>query len=118
MRSWLGASRGRWDGETLVVETTNFTDATSFRGSDEHLRVIERFTLSGPDALLYEFTIDNPGIFTRPWTAAYTMSRTADRMFEYSCHEGNYGLMNMLQRARYDRTSGRVSPLTRSRRSM
>jgi hypothetical protein len=102
VRSWLGASQGRWDGDTLVVETTHFTDATSFRGSDEHLRVIERFTLTDPDALRYEFTIDNPTAFTRPWTAAYTMSRTSDRMYEFACHEGNYGLVGILQGARYE----------------
>jgi hypothetical protein len=102
LRFWLGTSRGRWDGDTLVVETTNFTTETSFRGSDEHLKVIERFSLAGPDALRYEFTIDNPTAFTRPWTAVYTMPRTSDRMYEFACHEGNYGLVGMLRGARYE----------------
>lgn len=102
VRSWLGASRGGWEGETLVIETTHFTDQTSLRGSDEHLRVVERLTLVGPNALRYEFTLDNPTAFTRPWSGALTMTRTTDRMYEFACHEGNYGLPNMLQAARYE----------------
>jgi hypothetical protein len=102
LRSWLGYSRGRWEGETLVIETTHFTDQTSLRGSDEHLRVVERFSLEGPDALRYEFTIENPTAFTRPWSGAYTMSRTTDLIYEFACHEGNYGLANMLEAARYE----------------
>ncbi len=102
VRSWLGASRGRWDGETLVVETTHFNGETSLRGSDEHLRVVERFALQGPDALRYEFTIDNPTAFAKPWSGALTMTRTTDRMYEFACHEGNSGLPNMLQAARFE----------------
>ncbi len=102
MRFWLGASRGRWEGDTLVVETTHFTDQAPFRGSDERLRVVERFRLEGPDALRYEFTIDNPTAFTRQWTAAFTMTRTTDLLYEYACHEGNYGLPNILQGARVE----------------
>jgi hypothetical protein len=102
VRSWLGASRGRWEGATLVVETTHFTGETSLRGSDAHLRVVERFTLQGPDALRYEFAIDNPGAFTKPWSGALTMTRTSDQMYEFACHEGNYGLPNMLQSARFE----------------
>ena len=100
MRFWLGSSRGHWDNATLVVETTNFAEAVSFRGSDEHLRVVERFTLDGPDRLRYEFTIDDPTAFTHPWTGTFAMTRTADRMFEFACHEGNYGLRNILGAAR------------------
>jgi hypothetical protein len=100
MRFWLGSSRGRWDGDTLRVETTNFAEQVSFRGSDEHLRVVERFTLEGPDVLRYEFTIDDPTAFTQPWTGAFSMSRTTDRIYEFACHEGNYGLMNILRAAR------------------
>jgi hypothetical protein len=110
MRSWLGESRGRWDGDTLVVETTNFrTEAlfrgnaeVAFRGWDEHLRVTERFTRTGAGTLGYEFTVDNPAAFTRPWTARLQMSRSQEMVFEYACHEGNYGLVNMLRAARYD----------------
>jgi hypothetical protein len=100
LRFWLGSSRGHWDGDTLVVEMTNFAKEITFRGSDENLRVIERFTLESPDALRYEFTIDDPTAFTRPWTAAFTMTRTDVMMYEYACHEGNYGLMNILSAAR------------------
>jgi hypothetical protein len=102
VRSWLGASRGRWDGDALVVETTHFNGEAGLRGSDEHLRVVERFTLQGPDALRYEFTIDNPTTFGRPWSGALTMSRTTDRMYEFACHEGNSGLPNMMQAARFE----------------
>ena len=102
LRSWLGSSGARWEADTLVIETTNFDEEVVFRGSDEKLRVIERLRLEGPDALRYEFTIDNPTAFTRPWTATYTMSRTTDQMYEYACHEGNYGLPNILQGARYE----------------
>jgi hypothetical protein len=101
IRLWLGDSRGRWDGDTLVVETTNFTDQTPFRGSDEHLRLIERFTRTSADTLTYEFTVDNPTAFTKPWTVRTQMARTAEQMYEYACHEGNYGLLNMLSAARY-----------------
>jgi hypothetical protein len=100
MRFWLGSSRGHWDGDTLSVETTNFAEAVSFRGSDEHLHVLERFTLEGPDVLRYEFTIDDPTAFTRAWTGTFAMTRTTDRMYEFACHEGNYGLMNILGAAR------------------
>jgi hypothetical protein len=100
IRRWLGDSRGRWDGDTFVIETERFTDQTSFRGSDERLRVVERVSLAGPDTLAYEFTVDNPSVFTRPWTASFTMARTAARIYEYACHEGNYGMTNALKTAR------------------
>ena len=89
LHSWLGFRATGWEGETL--ETTHFTDQTSLRGSDEHLRVVERFSLEGPDALRYEFTIENPSAFTRPWSGAYTMTRTTELIYEFACHEGNYG---------------------------
>ena len=110
MRSWLGESRGSWDGDTLVVETTNFMTEASFRGNsevafrgwDEHLRVTERFTRTGEGTLGYEFTVDNPAAFTRPWTGRLQMSRSQEMVYEYACHEGNYGLVNMLRAARYE----------------
>lgn len=105
LRYWLGSSRGHWEGETLVVETTNFTDKTTFRGSDQNLRVVERFTLDGPDALRYEYTIDDPTAFTRPWTAAFTMTRSHEAMYEFACHEGNYGIQNALRTARHEEQS-------------
>jgi hypothetical protein len=107
MRFWLGSARGHWEGDTLSVETTNFADAISFRGSDDRLRVVERFTLDGPDALRYEFTIDDATAFTRPWTGAFTMTRTAERIYEFACHEGNYGLVNILRAARTEEAGKR-----------
>jgi len=100
IRSWLGDSRGRWDGNTLVVETTNFTPKTNVRGSGEQLRLVERFTRSGAGTLLYEFTVDDPESFTKPWTAVLPMARTTDQIFEYACHEGNYAMTGILRGAR------------------
>ena len=84
------------------METTQFGDQTSLRGSDAQLRVVERFALEGPDALRYAFTIENPTAFTKPWSGGFTMTRTTDLMYEFACHEGNHGLANMLQAARYE----------------
>jgi hypothetical protein len=100
IRKWLGDSRGRWEGDTLVVDTTNFTDKTNFRGADENLHVVERFTRTGPGALLYEFTIDNPTAFTKPWSTAVGMTKSDDRIFEYACHEANYAMSGILRGAR------------------
>ena len=100
IRRWQGDSRGHWEGNTLVVDTTNFTDKTNFRGADEQLHLVERFTRVDEAALLYEFTVDNPTAFTRPWSAVMPMTRTADRIFEYACHEGNYALEGILRGAR------------------
>jgi hypothetical protein len=102
IRQWLGDSRGRWEGDALIVETTNFTDRTSFRGSDRNLRVIERFTLPDAATLVYEFTIDDPTAFSAPWTARFPMMRSTEQMYEYACHEGNYGLLDTLKGARFD----------------
>jgi hypothetical protein len=100
IRQWLGDSRGRWEGNTLVVDTTNFTDKTNFRGSGEHLHLIERFTRVDADTISYEFTVDDPTSFTRTWTAAVPMTKTEGPIFEYACHEGNYGMTNLLNGAR------------------
>ena len=102
IRQWLGDSRGRWEGDTLVVETTNFTDRTSFRGSDQNLRVIERLTRPDADTLMYEFTIDDPTAFSASWTARFPMMRSTEQMYEYACHEGNFGLLDILKGARFD----------------
>jgi len=101
VRSWQGDSRGRWDGDTLIVETTNFNGKTSFRGADENLHLVERFKRVDPTTLLYEFTVDNPSAFTRPWSAAVPMTKSDDKIFEYACHEGNHALVNILRGARY-----------------
>ena len=102
IRQWLGDSRGRWEGDTLVVETTNFTAQTSFRGSDQNLRVVERLTRPDANTLMYEFTIDDPTAFSSPWTARFPMMRSTEQMYEYACHEGNFGLLDILKGARYD----------------
>jgi hypothetical protein len=100
IRRWLGDSRGRWEGDTLIVETTNFTDRTNFRGSGEHLRVVERFTRVAEDTLLYQFTVDDPQSFTRPWSGEIPMKKVEGPVFEYACHEGNYSMENILRAAR------------------
>ena len=100
MRSWLGDSRGHWDGNTLVVETTNFTGKTNVRGSGEGLRLVERFTRADAGTLLYEFSIDDPASFSKPWSAVLPMAKTDDRIFEYACHEGNYAMTGILRGAR------------------
>jgi hypothetical protein len=107
MRQWMGDSRGRWEKNTLVVETTNFTDKTASIaltgfavGSAEKLRLIERFTRIDAGTLTYEFTVDDPGTFIRPFTGRLPMNLTGERIYEYACHEGNYGMFNMLTGAR------------------
>jgi hypothetical protein len=99
IRQYMGDPRGRWEGSTLVVDVTNFTDKTNYRGSRETLHLIERFTRVGPDAIRYEVTVDDPQTFTKPWTAALDLT-TQSQLFEYACHEGNYGLSNILSAAR------------------
>jgi hypothetical protein len=100
VRSWMGDSRGHWDGNTLVVDTTNFSEKTNFRGADENMHLTERFTRSSEDTLIYQFTVDNETAFTRAWTAELPMRKSEDPMFEYACHEGNYSLLNVLAGAR------------------
>jgi hypothetical protein len=102
VHQWLGDSRGHWEGNTLVVDTTNFTDKTRFRGADEKLHLVERFTRVDPDTIMYEFTVDDPTAFTRSWTAQLPMRRTASPVYEYACHEGNYAMAGMLGGARAD----------------
>ncbi len=100
IRELRGDSRGHWDGNTLVVDTTNFNDEYSLEGSDRNLHLIERFTRTSPDTLLYEFTVDDPTAFTRPWTAQLAVTRTKGPIFEYACHEGNYAMTDILAGAR------------------
>ena len=108
VRQWMGDSRGHWEGDTLVVDTTNFIAKTSSfspsamvaLGSGEHLHLTERFTRVGPDTLLYEFTVRDPRTFTRPFTAAVPMKKLDAPIFEYACHEGSYGMVNLLSGAR------------------
>jgi len=104
---WVGDSRGHWEGDTLVVETTNLNEKSGFRGSSSTARVVERFTRITPDTLSYEFTLDDPKTWTAPWTAVVPMTKTEDPMFEYACHEGNYSMEGILGGARaQERTNG------------
>ena len=100
IRQMLGSSRGRWDGETLVVETSNFSNKTAFQGSSENMHLIERFTRVSPDMIRYEFTVDDPDTWTKPWSAEVPWKKTIGPIFEHACHEGNYGLANTLAGAR------------------
>jgi hypothetical protein len=100
IRQWKGDSRGRWEGDTLVVETTNFSDKNSFRGSGPHMKLTERFRRVDADTLLYQFTVNDAETFTQPWTAEIPVVRTPGPIFEYACHEGNYALRNVLAGAR------------------
>ena len=104
IRLWMGDSIGRWEGGTLVVDTTNFNDGGGFYGDaggnfgwDRNLHIIERFSLFDAETLLYQFEIDNPTTFTQPWKGELTMTRSTEMIYEYACHEGNYSLSNMLR---------------------
>jgi hypothetical protein len=100
IRQWHGSSRGRWEGDTLVVETINFTDLTSFQGATENMHLVERFTRINADTLIYEYTVTDPAAFVRPFTVSIPMTRTDSKIYEYACHEGNYGMTNLLSGAR------------------
>jgi hypothetical protein len=100
VRQWMGSYTGRWEGDTLVVETTNFTDKTAFQGSSENMHLTERFTRVDETTVLYKFTVDDPATWTRPWSAELPMKRTIGPLFEHACHEANYGLANTLAGAR------------------
>ena len=102
IRKWLGDSVGHWEGDTLVVETTNFNGGASFRGTTEHLTLTERYTRVAAGVLEYQFTVDDPTVWTRPWTGMFRwdLDPSQYELVEYSCHEGNYGLMNILTGAR------------------
>jgi hypothetical protein len=112
VRQWLGDSRGYWDGETLVVETINFSDKAEQRSAigpyfltfsaGDNLRLVERFTRIDADTMDYRFTVVDPTVDTQPWTASIPMRQTGDPLFEYACHEGNYALGNILAGARAD----------------
>jgi hypothetical protein len=100
MRFWMGDSVGHWEGDTLVVDTTNFTDKTRFRGSTENLHVVERFTRTSDHTLLYRFTVDDPKTWERSWTGEMTWPATDSHIYEYACHEGNYAMKDILKGAR------------------
>ena len=110
IRGWLGDSRGRWESDTLVVDTTNFTDKTNFRGSRENLHVVERFTRVDENTVRYEFTVDDPTTWTKPWSAEMPLARDKGPIFEYACHEANYGFANNLKGARAQETKEKKDP--------
>jgi len=97
VRQYIGDYRGRWEGNTLVIESTNFNDKTPFRGSTPALKVTERITPVDADTLLYRATVEDPNTWARPWTIEYPIVRTLEPMYEYACHEGNYGVANILR---------------------
>jgi hypothetical protein len=106
LRQWSGDSRGRWEGDTLLVDTTNFRDdgigvlSQKLQGTDQNLHVVERFRRVDGDTLLYEFTVDDPTVWMKPWSGSMPMAKTAEGIFEYACHEGNYGMRGILTGAR------------------
>ena len=100
IREWKGDSRGHWEGDTLVVDTINFTNKTGFRGASDNLHVIERFTRVDKETIVYKFTIDDPSTFTKPWSAEIPLTAAAGPIYEYACHEGNYALRDILAGAR------------------
>jgi hypothetical protein len=104
IRQLEGSSRGRWDGDTLVIETTNFTDMLMFaaQGASADMKLTERFTRVADDTLMYRFTVDDPKVWTRPWTAEVPWKKAIGPIFEHACHEGNYSLANLLRGARED----------------
>jgi hypothetical protein len=108
IRSYMGDARGRFEGDTLVVETTNFTDRIAYRGSSENLRLVERFRWVSPSTVEWSVTFDDPATWARPWTFAMNLTRTNERPFEYACHEGNYAMRNILSIARQEEAATRA----------
>ena len=100
IRKWLGDSVGHWDGDTLVVDTTNFSDKPGLRQASRNLHVVERFTRVDDETLLYQFTVDDPTVWTAPWSGEYVWPASDDRVYEYACHEANYALGGILRGAR------------------
>jgi hypothetical protein len=127
IRRYMGVSLGRWDVDTLIVETTNFKGDGQLwinrqvngllhrTTTDENLHLIERFRRTAPDTLLYEFTVNDPTVWTQPWSASMTMQKSDERIYEYACHEGNYAIANMLSGARAAEAaaSGKARPKSR-----
>jgi hypothetical protein len=102
IRRWSGDSRGRWDGDVLVVETTNFSAKSPYRGATEGMRLVERFRRTAEGTLMYEFTVNDPATWTQPWTGRIPMERLDDQVYEYACHEANYGMEGILKGTRAD----------------
>jgi hypothetical protein len=102
VREWTGDPRGHWEGDTLVVDSTNFIDETRVRGADQNLHLIEKFQRVGPDVLLYQFTVDDPTAFTKPWSGEIPMTKADGLLYEYACHEGNIGMKDIIVSAKAD----------------
>ena len=100
IRQWNGDSRGHWEGDTLIVDTTNYSPKSNFKGSAENLHLVERFKRVGPDTIEYEVNINDSSIWTAPWTAMIPLKKSEDPIFEYACHEGNIGMEGILAGAR------------------
>jgi hypothetical protein len=115
MRRWLGDSVGRWEGDTLVVDTINFKPQVNFRGSSEKLHVIERFTRTDANTILYKFTIDDPTTWTKQWSGEIPLRATDERLYEYACHEANYGLEGVLRGARAQEKRAEETPSTKKK---
>jgi hypothetical protein len=115
VRGYLGDPRGRWEGDTLVIETTNFSHQHEFFGSHEGLHLVERLTRTDPETILYEFTVSDPDTFTRPWSAAMPMRRTSEGVFPFECHEGNYSMEAILGGARLEEKAAQQGAKTGSR---
>jgi hypothetical protein len=105
VRQWLGDSRGHWEGDTLVVETTNFSDQATFEGSSRNMRLVERWTRVADDRIDYSFTVEDPSAWVRPWSARIAWNKTG-MLYEYACHEDNYSLYDMLSGARVQEKEG------------
>ena len=112
IRTWIGNARGRWEGDTLVVETTNYNDQATFRfpADNETLRVVERFTRVGDGQIDYQFMVDNPTMYTKPWKAVLPMAKVKGPIYEYACHEGNYGMANVLNGYRVQEKARQETP--------
>jgi hypothetical protein len=117
IRQWKGDSRGHWEGDTLVIDTTNFlfNDQSRFGVgyldgmTDENLHVVERLRRADPETIIYQATIDDPTVYSKPWSLEISMSKRTDRIFEYACHEGNYGMIGILSGARADEKKAALS---------
>lgn len=115
VRPWLGDSRGRWEGDTLVVDTTNFSPKSNYLGARENLHVIERFTRTGPDTVKYEVTVEDPTTWTKPWSAWVSWKHSKEPIYEVACHEGNYGMAGILSGARAEEKAAEAAAKKGSR---
>jgi hypothetical protein len=100
VRGYMGDSRGRWEGETLVIDTTNFIGKDDFYGADDHMHLTERLSRTDADTIMYRFTVDDPTAFIKPWSGEIPMRKSDEGIFDYECHEGNYSIVDILSGAR------------------